>query len=320
MPITFRHRSSVRTVVALAVLCLAAASCRESLADAPETKDLRALVIGIDGCRFDALQAANTPHLDSLMADGCFDADTQILGERYQRNDTISGPGWSSILTGVWADKHGVHNNSFEGKNYQEFPHFFVRLKEVRPAAETASVVTWLPIQEHIVSGADHAASFAPDGVDYTDADDKAAAEAARILTDHDPTVLFLYIGQVDETGHKEGFHPTVEPYVAAIERADSLVGRVLEALRARESTDDENWLVVVTSDHGGRGKGHSLGHRVPEIRNSFLIVSGAAARRGPLDEVTYLVDVPATVLAHLGVQPAEAWQLDGRAVGLREP
>ena len=52
------------------------------------------------------------------MAEGCYDADCQILGDRYQGNDTISGPGWSSILTGVWADKHGVLDNDFKVKHY----------------------------------------------------------------------------------------------------------------------------------------------------------------------------------------------------------
>ena len=33
----------------------------------------------------------------------------------------------------------------------------------------------------------------------------------------------------------------------------------------------------------------------------------------------TYLVDAPVTVLTHLGVEPDEAWKLDGRAVGLAQ-
>lgn len=278
----------------------------------------RVLFIGIDGCRFDAVQAADAPNLKSLMADGCYDADTQILGERYQKNDTISGPGWSSILTSVWADKHGVHDNSFKGKNYKEFPHVFARLKEVQPEARTISITTWLPIQLHIVSAADEAVPVAPVDNDYVPADAKAALAAVKILTEQDPTLMFYYIGQVDETGHKHGFHPSVSEYVAAIHQADLHVGQVLAALRARPKYAQEEWLVLVTSDHGGKGTSHSNGHEVPEIRNSFMIASGPAAKRGPLDETTYLVDVPATALAYLGVSPKAEWQLDGRAIGLK--
>lgn len=68
------------------------------------------LYLGIDGARFDALQAATTPTLAAgIHSDTCL-----ILGDRYRENDTISGPGWSTILTGVWADKHGVNDNSFK--------------------------------------------------------------------------------------------------------------------------------------------------------------------------------------------------------------
>lgn len=282
----------------------------------------RVLFIGIDGCRFDAIEAAETPHLDQLMAEGCFDRDTQILGDRYRENDTISGPGWSSILTGVWADKHGVHDNSFKGKKYEEFPHFFAHLKEVRPEAYTASVVTWIPIQQHIVSAADVGSFFPPLGNDsahgYVNADAKAVEAAAKILSERDPTVLFYYIGQVDETGHAKGFHPSVPEYVAAIQQADQHVGAVVTAMRSRATFAQEDWLVIVTSDHGGKGTGHGGGHEVPEIRNSFLIVSGSAAQRGEMNETTYLVDAPVTALAYLGVAADPAWKLDGRPVGLK--
>jgi hypothetical protein len=45
----------------------------------------------------------------------------------------LAGPGWSSFLTGVWADKHGVNDNTFRGQNYDEYPHFFVHLKRAFP-------------------------------------------------------------------------------------------------------------------------------------------------------------------------------------------
>lgn len=288
------------------------------LADDGLAKERKVLFIGIDGCRFDAMQVADTPHLDSLRDEGCYDPDCQILGERYQKNDTISGPGWSSILTGVWADKHGVHNNTFLGMKYKDYPHFFARLKEQQPDALTASAVTWVPIQQFIVSGADHALKFTPPEGDYVPADVDATQAIARILTEENPTAVFLYIGQVDETGHKHGFHPTVKEYTSAIEQADKHVGEVLAALKARPTYDDEEWLILVTSDHGGRGTGHGGGHNVPEIRNSFLIVSGPAAQRGRLEDETYLVDAPVTALHYLGVELKPEWQLDGRPVGLK--
>ena len=76
------------------------------------------LVIGIDGCRSDALQAANVPNLKTLIDRGtvCYQVISGgELGTKTQQ-PTSSGPGWSSILTGVWCDKHGVSDNKFDGQ------------------------------------------------------------------------------------------------------------------------------------------------------------------------------------------------------------
>lgn len=110
-----------------------------SAAAGPEKKsaEKKVLIIGIDGCRRDALEAAHTPHLDALIRAGAIAENTLILGDRYRDAETGSGPGWSSILTGVWADKHGVNDNSFQDARYDEFPHFFGGLKRQRRTPTT---------------------------------------------------------------------------------------------------------------------------------------------------------------------------------------
>ncbi len=285
---------------------------------AEPAKTKKALYLGIDGTRFDALQAAKTPQLDGLIKEGIHADNCLILGERYQKNDTISGPGWSSILCGVWADKHGVHDNSFKGRDYEAYPHFFARLKSQLPDARTVSLVTWAPIDQYIVSQADVHEKWEDPSKDYAKFDAAAAAEALKQIADPKLTCMFLYFGQVDETGHKHGFHPTVKEYITAIENVDQHVGDVLKALRARESFANEDWIIVVTSDHGGKGTGHGKGHQVPEILNSFLVVSGDAAQRGKFQEQTFVVDAPVTVLTHLGVKIEPEWKLDGLARGLK--
>ena len=282
----------------------------------------KVLYIGIDGTRFDSIEKAETPNLDALVKDGIHSPTCLILGERYRKNDTVSGPGWSSILTGVWADKHGVHDNRFVGGKYEGFPHFFVRLKEQRPAARTVSHVTWEPIHKYITKSADVSVNYeekAHGVLDYDRYDNAAVAASAKELAEGNPDALFVYIGQVDVAGHTHGFHPAVPQYIEAIERADKLVGQLTAAMKSRKTLADEDWLVIVISDHGGKGKGHGNGHTSPEILNSFLIVSGASAERGEFQEQTFLVDGPVTALQHLGVRLQDEWQLDGRSRGLRK-
>ena len=50
----------------------------------------KVLIIGIDGCRPDALEVANTPNLDMLIANGTFTYDAM------NEDVTYSGPGWSA--------------------------------------------------------------------------------------------------------------------------------------------------------------------------------------------------------------------------------
>lgn len=285
---------------------------------AEDVPSKRLLLIGIDGCRPDALKTANTPNLDALIQDGAFTDQTRILGKRYRKNDTVSGPGWSSFLTGVWADKHGVQDNSFEGKNYSRYPHFLKRVKDAWPKARTGSFVDWEPIDTHIVESADVRVVYPADGAeDYVQKDTLLAREASRFLSDGEPHAAMVYFGAVDETGHKHGFHPDVPEYIAAIETVDEHVGEVIQAMKQRPAYSKEDWLVVVSTDHGGRGLRHGGGHNIPEVLTTFLIVSGPSAVKGIIQEPTYVVDVSVTGLVHLGIAIDPEWSLDGQAVGL---
>lgn len=297
------------TTLAVFVLLVAA----NSLSAAEKSKHV--LLLGIDGCRFDAMTKANTPNLDKLRDAGIYSPTALILGDRYKKNDTVSGPGWGSINTGVWADKHNVHDNGFKEPKFDKYPHFFHYVKQGMPTAKTVSIINWTPIAQYIVSSADVSIDTKK-GTSYAEADDDAAVAAIAELAKEDgPTAMMLYLGEVDEAGHAHGFHPTVPQYIAAIEHVDTLVGSVLEAIEKRTG---EQWLIVVTSDHGGAGKGHGGGHNNPDILNSFLIVSGEGAEKGKFEQQVYIVDAVPTLLTYLDIEIDDAWELDGHAVGLK--
>ena len=290
--------------------------CHGSDLNIPEA---RVLVIGIDGVRPDALRIADTPAIDELISEGAFTNNTKILGDRYRENETISGPGWSSFLTGVWADKHGVNDNTFRGQNYDEYPHFFVHLKRAFPEAITGSFVDWEPIDTFILRDADVREVCPASSEDsLLQKDEKLANKAAKFLTQQNPHAVFVYFGQVDEIGHQDGFHPSVPSYLQALRTVDAHVATLMRAIQSRPEYLEENWLVVISTDHGGRGRKHRGGHDVPEIVTTFLVVSGVQSKKGMIEESSYIVDVPIIALTHLGVPIDSAWQLDGKAVGIR--
>jgi predicted AlkP superfamily pyrophosphatase or phosphodiesterase len=261
----------------------------------------KALIIGIDGCRPDALLAAEAPQLHGLIKDGAF-------SDKAQASDlTVSGPGWSSLLTGVWWEKHGIRDNGFKGANFGEFPHLLTRYKKANPRGVTASVAHWSGIAK-IVTEADHATTHKT-GVE-------TAKVACQVLAEKNPDILFVHFDDVDGAGHKNGFSPKEAKYLEAITRVDALIGDVLKTMNERKTFAGEDWLIVVSTDHGGSGKGH--GQNIPEHRTIFLIVSGKSAAKGTIDPAPTLVDIAPTVLTHMGLAIDPAWKLDGQAVGLK--
>ena len=261
-------------------------------------------MIGIDGVRPDALVAAETPNMDGLMANGTYSLDALNSGI------TISGPGWSSLLTGVWPDKHGVTDNSFNGQNYENFPHLFQRIEEFNPDLNTYSISQWHPINDEIASGVADAVNDVDNHSDYV------AEAAIEVLSQNDPDILFLHFDDVDHAGHKHGYGPHVPRYLDSIESTDILVGKIIAELERRDTYEKENWLIILTTDHGGIRKGH--GGKTPQESTIFFIAHGKSALKGELKTQVDVVDVAVTAMAHLGVAIDPAWNLDGQIQGIR--
>lgn len=298
----------------LAVLICLAATANLAAAE-PKTKKL--LILGIDGVRTDALKIAITPHFDKLVKQGAWAENTDALSKRYDKNFTLSGPGWSSILTGVWADKHKVNNNQFRNADYKRYPHLFTRLKQARPRLRTASIASWEPLHEQIPSLAELQRTVkTTDDLDRR-ADRDVARVACDLLETKDYDATFVYFAQIDNHGHEYGFHPAVKEYLAAIEQVDDHIGELIKAIHSRKTYDQEDWLIIAATDHGGQGNGHQYGREVPEIRIVWLLVSGPSAKQGKVEAKTHLVDVVPTALTHLGVKIKDEWKLDGKPVGL---
>eukprot|EP00518_Triparma_eleuthera_P006479 CAMPEP_0182478458 /NCGR_PEP_ID=MMETSP1319-20130603/32528_1 /TAXON_ID=172717 /ORGANISM="Bolidomonas pacifica, Strain RCC208" /LENGTH=259 /DNA_ID=CAMNT_0024679799 /DNA_START=345 /DNA_END=1120 /DNA_ORIENTATION=- len=66
-----------------------------------------------------------------------------------------------------------------------------------------------------------------------------------------DASIVYLY--NCDRTGHLRGFGSHVRPYLeAARDAVDDKLARIVDAVEKREEASDEEWLVVVVTDHGG--------------------------------------------------------------------
>lgn len=262
----------------------------------------KVLIIGIDGTMNSALAVAHTPNLDVLKSNGCYTV------REVSDPVTHSAAAWTSIFTGVWGDKHGVTDpgNSFAGNHLAQYPSFFARLEAANSNLNTLAFARWAPMLT-AVPDADVKLAFSTDAA--------VTAETCQRLTNSNPDVFWMLLLDVDSAGHTYGWGPTVSNYVRAIEIADGRVGQIIAALTNRVTYTNEDWLIMVQTDHGQ--------HDHPDLEKSQIvwsIVSGPSAARGVMWPSPSTVDVCATVLTHMGVPLDPAWNLDARVKGLPLP
>jgi arylsulfatase A-like enzyme len=135
---------------------------------------------------------------------------------------------------------------------------------------------------------------------------DVVAGEAVKHLAAARPNFTFIHLPDPDVAGHTLGWMSV--PYLAAVKLADRAVASVLEQAR---STFGNDFVLIVTADHGGHDRTH--GTAMQEDVRIPWIASGRTVKQGPFsaDMVTY--DTAATALWLLGIEPPSAW--DARPV-----
>ncbi|MGW6704705.1 alkaline phosphatase family protein [Streptomyces sp. NPDC054956] len=312
MPTVLSGRTLAVAATATALLAtgLGAHAATAAPADEAAAPVNKVLVIGIDGTVLDRVKAADAPHLNGLMAQGLTARSTLYANPMAA---TSSGPGWSTIATGVWPDKHGVKDNSFTGKNYTAYPDFLTRIENAKPALNTYAAADWEPITSTDQNGpifsakVDKRLSLKGDRDGYGSEDPKIATAAAAELRGQNPDAAFVYFGEIDHAGHSSG--AAGQEYLDTIARVDKLVGQLLTAVESRPTYAQENWKILVTTDHGHTDAGGHGGSTIQE-RGTFVIAKGAGIPAGSVRGDVKLVDVAATALAHVGVAAGSA--IDG--------
>lgn len=289
---------------------------------APQEPVNKALVLFFDGFLPDSLVPEVMPTLSRLKSEGAWSLRARC------EDTTISGSGWSTFLTGVHRDKHGVPDNEFAAPRYQAFPHFFTRLREARPGTVCASAQSWRPIQDLLIAPAapdfGYYAEYDLADDDYFDAFsvDALCADAAVDFLALDPVdVVVVMFGESDGVAHSEknAHYDGSDPlYRRKLAELDAHVGRLLAAVEARPGRASERWLIAVHSDHAGaRGEGHGLNK--PAHREAPFILHGPGIARGEIWPPPKSPDLVASILHHFGVAPKIEWGLDGRAVGFKQ-
>jgi len=248
----------------------------------PEGKtSKKAIIIGYDGCRADILAEMQSENsgIKALTEEGASLNLGYCGGVNYpEKNvqDTSTAPGWCSILTGKWATEHGVTGN------------------DITKDMSTKTLLTSLT-EEGKISGASFitkwAGHFSRKKATYLEEkkyceerglnvafnkvkDDEASLEAtkAEIAKADASDFLFVIYEQTDAAGHSKGFSFNNPKYKEAFKEIDSYGYETINAIKARETYESEDWLIIITSDHGGIKTEH--GKASIQERMTFIVSS----------------------------------------------
>ena len=278
----------------------------------PPARTPKALVIMLDGLRADAVENVAGAASLRMLRDGAWRPEYgcawSLAANTILDAPTMSGPNHVSIACGVTAAKHRVLRNQKNTCDHGRWPSWLVRLADARPEAKTLFAFAWDWDQD---LSPDPRVEFV-----YGKDDENARTVAGRLADPDGPDAVQWFIDRIDHAGHLSGFYPYAERYTNEVARADRTIGRALEAIASRPTFADEDWLIVVTADHGGYHKNH--GQMNGPATTIPLLVVGRDVARGRMAGTPHDCDVAPTVLAHFGVD-ASGMDLDGRVIG-RDP
>ncbi len=255
----------------------------------------KVLLIMLDGCRPDALQQAHTPHLDSLWQTGAITWNARSV------MPSVTLPAHNSIFRGVSPQQHGVGADNVFKPSALAFPSLFDLASLA--AKHTAMFYSWSQLRDlHGIGSLKM--SFCREAEYGKDNDTPVARAAAEYLVTEQPDFCFLYLGDIDISGH---LYSWMSPeYIAAIEANDGAVGWVLE--RLEQAGLRQHYTLIVHADHGGHDTDHGTDR--PEDMTIPWFINGPRVKPGyVIQGEVRLMDTCATIAHLLEIERPAIWE-----------
>ena len=247
----------------------------------------------------------------------------------YSQTPTISAIGYMNILTGTWMNKHNVNGNSNLNPNYNYWSLFRIA-KNQNKDFKTALFSSWTDNRTVLIGEGkpetDHLKiDYVCDGYELDkdrfpakkddlhifDIDSVVCKEAAACIRENAPDLSWVYLWYTDSGFHIYGDGAFMDHYV---NKTDDLVGMIWEAVQYREKKFDEEWMVIVTTDHGRGESGHHHGGQLARERSVWVSTNVRALNAQFTRPTLALVDILPTICRFMDFQmPRDvAFEKDG--------
>lgn len=273
-----------------------------NMASAANWKAKHVILIGLDGWGSYSVKQADMPNTKKMMDEGSYTLKKRSVFP------SSSVENWASMFMGVGPELHGYYTDGGAGwraplieprvRNKDGmFPTVFSLLREAYPKVEIGSIYQWEGIQSFIDTTAMSFCRQAP-------SEESVVCDMAlKYIKEKKPALFLLYWINPDDIGHDKGWYSP--DYYKEISILDGYIGKIVGALKECGIMDDT--IIIVTSDHGGTGRGHS-GSTLLEMETPFIIC-GKDIRKGHIIEGSMMqYDVAATVAAIFNLKQPQVW------------
>lgn len=242
----------------------------------------KVLVLGYDGCRvdnFSLIGDAENSAIKTLINDGGNAVIAYCGGvnfPKFNKQATSTAPGWCSMLTGVWADVHGITDNGIPKSN--DHLTILTTLVEDGTIDDSAFYVSWGGHFNSETSTYWNEKQYVEEkGIDTTflhNGDDDGTYNAIiSDLSKPDCTdFIFSIFEFCDHAGHTTGFNLKNPDYTEGFASAEAYAKKCIDKVKARETYDEEDWLILITTDHGGYNLAHGFFTR--QERMTFIVAN----------------------------------------------
>lgn len=292
-------------------------------------KTKKAVYIIIDGVPADQIERLHTPAIFDIASRGAYGrayTGGEIGG--YSQTATISAIGYTNLLTATWYNKHNVGGNSNLNPNYNYWTLFRIA-KEQSKDYKTAIYSSWTDNRTVLIGEGKAETNhlkidFVKDGYDLDtvrfpkrekdlhifDIDEQISKDAAEGIRKDAPDLSWVYLWYTDDAGHIAGNGDFFDEYVR---KADVQVSRIWEAVKYREANFDEEWMVVVTTDHGRTENGYGHGGQSRRERTTWISTNvpvNTHFKEGTLA----ITDIAPSICRFIGFEVPQAvlWEQDG--------